>query len=542
MLASHRLQTFLIWILTAGVIEAQNGFNPQQPTDIECGQRVTGFIELGETLRFSFTNDQPQDVTFTDCNSDFDPMLKLLDSNENYIHHQSHNGCDGDDCYHHDYNCSEWKETFTMEDLPPGEYTLELTPFPWFYSVSYLSFVLEIICPAAMIFNEIHCGQTSFVGAVDSVANTAYFNFTIFQEFASVVFTDCGTTDVASFYLKDSSWTDIHSQSANNCDGNDDCFDPNFCTDIHHETVVMELLSPGTYYPLIESDFSDSFMLTVICDTEEPYHFIVGSALLSWHEADEWCLSHYGSPLVSIHNEEEHAAATKACSRSGGCWIGDDDTEFSAFGFATTDTWNESDFASTATWNECVYQNEYGVWEETHCNDLHRPLCPATDAQQTVTGCHWRTDSVDTESDELYIGVFVDAMECKDTVQSVCPWANVAAFDRHGACFCSHAEEGSVDDNSHSERFKCFFGDGTIDDTLVCSQHSDCIYDDAFCAHNGFCSLCDGCLECESGVDGTCGRCGYDYPLCSQHSDHDGNTQHSVFVVFLSVGFFLFYN
>ena len=66
---------------------------------ITCGATLSGYIAQGQTLFFDF--DIPYaalDVTFTDCNSDFDTTLRLINSAGAQIQSQSTNACDGDDC------------------------------------------------------------------------------------------------------------------------------------------------------------------------------------------------------------------------------------------------------------------------------------------------------------------------------------------------------------------------------------------------------------------------------------------------------------
>ena len=101
--------------------------------DITCGQTLTGSLhDSPASTHLVFVNDRVQDVTFTDCDSDFDTEMYLEDSEGNYIQDQSTNSCDGDDCEDTDY-CSTsehlLRETFTMSNLDVGTYTLLLTPY-----------------------------------------------------------------------------------------------------------------------------------------------------------------------------------------------------------------------------------------------------------------------------------------------------------------------------------------------------------------------------------------------------------------------------
>ena len=111
-------------------------------TPIECGNTLSGSINYNpDSVTFEFVNDQQQDVTFTDCNSDFDPTLYLYDSNGNAIQSQSTNNCDGDDCDDYSICYTSVRETFTMASLAVGTYELELIPYSYggWYEV-------EVIC------------------------------------------------------------------------------------------------------------------------------------------------------------------------------------------------------------------------------------------------------------------------------------------------------------------------------------------------------------------------------------------------------------
>merc|ERR1719273_1281702 len=47
--------------------------------------------------------------------------------------------------------------------------------------------------------------------------------------------------------------------------------------------------------------------------SESPWYFIVGDELMTWGEAEDWCLNNYGRHLVSIHNDSQNNAASDAC-------------------------------------------------------------------------------------------------------------------------------------------------------------------------------------------------------------------------------------
>ena len=97
---------------------------------IGCGHSLTGsIVDNSSSVSWAFDNDQVRDVTFTNCHSDFDPTLYLLDSAGNTIQWMSINKCDGDDCSDTAYCGTSLRETFTMEQLEEDTYTLLLTPF-----------------------------------------------------------------------------------------------------------------------------------------------------------------------------------------------------------------------------------------------------------------------------------------------------------------------------------------------------------------------------------------------------------------------------
>ena len=106
---------------------------------IECGQSITGILDYTSpwaiagndalSLAINFTNIEPQNVTFTTCDSEFFAGLKLKNSTGHYIHSQSTNQCDGCDC-DSSYCTGEtslYQTTFTMDALPAGNYTIEIT-------------------------------------------------------------------------------------------------------------------------------------------------------------------------------------------------------------------------------------------------------------------------------------------------------------------------------------------------------------------------------------------------------------------------------
>ena len=112
--------------------EYQTTVPVDESMSIQCGETLSGSVsDYPDSIFLNFVNLQNQTVTFTDCVSDFDPTLFLIDSNGAYIQNQSTNQCDGDDCYERSFCSIEHRETFTMQSLDAGSYRLKLTPYDW---------------------------------------------------------------------------------------------------------------------------------------------------------------------------------------------------------------------------------------------------------------------------------------------------------------------------------------------------------------------------------------------------------------------------
>ena len=97
---------------------------------IQCGETLSGTIRNApDAVTLNFVNLQNQTVTFTNCVTEFDPKLFLVNSNGTYIQSHSTNQCDGNDCYDFAFCSIPKRETFTMQSLEAGSYTLKLTPY-----------------------------------------------------------------------------------------------------------------------------------------------------------------------------------------------------------------------------------------------------------------------------------------------------------------------------------------------------------------------------------------------------------------------------
>ena len=110
--------------------------------------------------------------------------------------------------------------------------------------------------------------------------------------------------------------------------------------------------------------------------------FIVGNDTMTWSEAEEWCLNHYGRHLVSIHNDSQNDAASNLCDD---CWIGATckDSDWGDFSWSDGSDWDytmwdDGEPNNYAFWDDdedCVQQYSSGFWNDCPCNQTYRPLC-----------------------------------------------------------------------------------------------------------------------------------------------------------------------
>ena len=122
-----------------------------EPLSIQCGEIKTGMIgDPPHSVLLNFVNLANQDVTITDCDTEFDAKLFLIDSDGMYIQNQSTNHCDGNDCEDTEICSIPNRETFTMKSLDAGTYTLKLTPYS--YGGSW---TMKVICSTASIYTNI---------------------------------------------------------------------------------------------------------------------------------------------------------------------------------------------------------------------------------------------------------------------------------------------------------------------------------------------------------------------------------------------------
>ena len=113
----------------------------------DCGGTYTGHLGSGESKYWNFTISVPDVVTFSNCYSDHDTTMYLENSAGTNIQMESTNYCWGDECYDPDYCTSLGTETFTMDPLFPGTYTLKLG---WYWSSTSGDYEVNVLCESGM--------------------------------------------------------------------------------------------------------------------------------------------------------------------------------------------------------------------------------------------------------------------------------------------------------------------------------------------------------------------------------------------------------
>ena len=141
--ASHPLNT--------SDVQTAISLDESQSLSIRCGETKSGTNgDSPHSVLLHFVNQKKQDVTVTDCDTEFDAKVFLMDSNGTYIQNQSTNDCDGNDCENTDICSTPNRETFTMQSLDAGSYTLKLTP----YSFGGI-WTVKVICSEPSIYADV---------------------------------------------------------------------------------------------------------------------------------------------------------------------------------------------------------------------------------------------------------------------------------------------------------------------------------------------------------------------------------------------------
>jgi len=183
---------------------------------ISCGETITGSVSRNESHYFTFNNTVSQEVTFTNCESDFDTKMYLIDSSGSFIQSQSTNNCDGDDCSDANYCSTSLRETFTMDPLSVGTYTLQITP--WSSGGNY---EVEAICANSFSTTEDYGFMTteeesiSTMELMSTVADTEWEATStetfdgVNMEIGWIQYSHCMEGDNANLYNQDYSMGDL---------------------------------------------------------------------------------------------------------------------------------------------------------------------------------------------------------------------------------------------------------------------------------------------------------------------------------------------
>ena len=109
--------------------EFQTTLPVNETRSIQCGEMLSGTVDnVPDAATLNFVNVVNQDVTFTNCDSEFRSLLFLIDSDGAYIQDQSTNSCNGALCWNFDVCSDFYQVTFTMQSLDAGSYKLRIEP------------------------------------------------------------------------------------------------------------------------------------------------------------------------------------------------------------------------------------------------------------------------------------------------------------------------------------------------------------------------------------------------------------------------------
>ena len=251
--------------------------SPIEAYDVECDKSINKTVSMVETLYFTFNNTKQQDVTFTNCHSTFSPDLWFLDSEGNDILGQARNQCNGWYCYDAVYECPidtvAHRVTFTMDELPIGQYFLQLDVYPSWNESGI--FDIKIMCNetlTAMQINSLGCDET--ISSTMRPGETILFEF-VSTRAQNVLFTNCGeNANNTQIKLRNSAGEYVHEMSTNECDGYVCSFADGYCSDAKAVTFFIEDLPEDIYtvelidemYAYSSEYYEYSFSIQTICD------------------------------------------------------------------------------------------------------------------------------------------------------------------------------------------------------------------------------------------------------------------------------------
>ena len=212
---------------------------------ISCNGTALGYLD--DSVAISFNNIETQNVTITNCDSQFDTQMVLRDSDDQVI---SYSVClGGDDCYDAIYPCATpYRETFTMLNLTQGNYTIVLES----YNGEAGDYVVQVFCSLSpnISAESVSCGESASGYVSSDLSQYTSIPITFSNPMLQdVTFTNCGTTYETKMQLLNQS-DQVISDSV--CDGGNGCNDANYPCLWNNEAFTMNALSEGEYTIMLE--------------------------------------------------------------------------------------------------------------------------------------------------------------------------------------------------------------------------------------------------------------------------------------------------
>ena len=118
-----------------------------------------------------------------------------------------------------------------------------------------------------------------------------------------------------------------------------------------------------------------------------PTDVVVGDSVMTWEEAEDWCLKEHDAHLVSIHDDAQNEAVLTVCGPTNDCWIGArrvDDTD-GAFVWSDGTEYGFMPWTEAEADSECIPLDMNGTWIGTKCDALYVPLCGGVGGEGIVS-------------------------------------------------------------------------------------------------------------------------------------------------------------
>ena len=122
---------------------------PSIAGQIQCGQEISGSTTSSDRSHYwLFVNNNVRNVTFTNCNSNYDTRMVVYNNDGVDISNPYCYG--GDDCDVNNYCPNSNKETFTIPSLQSQEYYINI----FGYSTRYGDYKIEVLCGDPVIYGD----------------------------------------------------------------------------------------------------------------------------------------------------------------------------------------------------------------------------------------------------------------------------------------------------------------------------------------------------------------------------------------------------